>query len=33
VIGKVKTSSAAIAIFGWWVVFMLVVTGLVAAFT
>jgi len=33
VIGKVKTSSAAIAIFGWWVIFMLGVTGLVAAFT
>jgi hypothetical protein len=29
----VKTSSAAIAIFGWWVLFMLGITGIVAAFS
>jgi len=33
VVGRVKTSSAAIAIFGWWVLFMLGITGLVAAFS
>ncbi len=33
IVGRVKRSSAAIAIFGWWVVFMLAITGLVAAFS
>jgi hypothetical protein len=33
IVSRVKTSSAAIAVFGWWIVFMLGVTGLVAAFT
>jgi hypothetical protein len=33
VVGRVKTSSAAIAIFGWWVLFMLGIVGLVAAFS
>jgi len=33
IVSRVKASSAAIAIFGWWVVFMLAVTGLVAAFS
>lgn len=33
VVGRVKRSSAAIAIFGWWLLFMLAVTGVVAAFT
>jgi hypothetical protein len=32
-VGRVKRSSAAIAIFGWWLLFMLVVTGVVAAFS
>lgn len=33
VVGRVKVSSAAAAVFGWWVVFMLAITGLVATFT
>jgi hypothetical protein len=33
VVARVKTSSAAIAVFGWFVLFMLGITGLVAAFS
>lgn len=33
VVGRVKSSSAAIAIFGWWILFMLGIVGLVAAFS
>lgn len=32
VVGRVKRSSAAIAVFGWWLLFMLAITGVVAAF-
>ncbi|MFP5229758.1 MAG: YIP1 family protein [Acidobacteriota bacterium] len=31
VVARVKTSSAAIAVFGWWILFMMAITGLVAA--
>ncbi|HVT96407.1 MAG TPA: YIP1 family protein [Acidobacteriaceae bacterium] len=33
IVARVKTSSAAIAVFGWWLLFMLGITGLVAAFS
>jgi hypothetical protein len=33
IVGRVKPSSAAIAIFGWWILFMLGIVGLVAAFS
>ena len=31
IVARVKTTSAAIAVFGWWLLFMLAITGLVAA--
>ena len=32
-VGRVKRSSAAIAVFGWWLLFMLAITGVAAAFS